>query len=167
MEEKTGSTVSAQPKAIEKAKSDKPHLLKKIPKGDKKETAFLIAGALVVVLLGTATGWLFSGGLKTTRLGAVKDGSIPGVEQTPMEAGMTDESKLPDTAEGTLEEGGIEGEGTYHLVREGGPAKYVYMTSTVIDLQSFVGKTVKVWGETLSAQKAGWLMDVGKIKVIE
>jgi len=37
----------------------------------------------------------------------------------------------------------------------------------VIDLESFTGKKVKVWGETISAQKAGWLMDVGKIQVIK
>jgi hypothetical protein len=66
-----------------------------------------------------------------------------------------------------LEEGGIDGEGTHHLVRDGGPSKSVYLTSTVIDLDSFAGKKVKVWGETISARKAGWLMDVGKIKIIE
>jgi hypothetical protein len=48
-----------------------------------------------------------------------------------------------------------------------GEDKYVYLTSTVIDLQSFVGKKVKVWGETLSGLHAGWLMDVGKIKVVK
>jgi len=34
-------------------------------------------------------------------------------------------------------------------------------------LQSFVGKKVMVWGQTIAAQQAGWLMDVGKIKVTE
>jgi hypothetical protein len=26
---------------------------------------------------------------------------------------------------------------------------------------------VKVWGETFKGQKAGWLMDVGRVKVME
>ena len=26
---------------------------------------------------------------------------------------------------------------------------------------------VQIWGETFKGQKAGWLMDVGRIKVIE
>jgi len=37
----------------------------------------------------------------------------------------------------------------------------------VIDLEKFVGRKVKVWGQTFAAQKAGWLMDVGKLKVLE
>jgi len=53
------------------------------------------------------------------------------------------------------------------LERTGGASQNVYLTSTVIDLQSFVGKNVQVWGDTLSGQKAGWLMDVGKIKTVE
>lgn len=83
------------------------------------------------------------------------------------EAGVVDESKYPDTAEGILEEGGIQGEGTYHLVRGVGPSQYAYLTSSVIDMAPFVGKKVKIWGQTLSGKKAGWLLDVGKIKVIE
>ena len=69
--------------------------------------------------------------------------------------------------EGTLVEGGIEGEGTHHLERPGGPSQNVYLTSTAIDLQSLVGKKVHVWGETLSGIKAGWLMDVVKVKVLD
>ena len=66
-----------------------------------------------------------------------------------------------------MEEGGIGGEGTYHLIRGSGPSQYAYLTSSVIDLGSFVGKKVQIWGETVSGKKAGWLIDVGKIKVVE
>jgi hypothetical protein len=31
----------------------------------------------------------------------------------------------------------------------------------------FVGHKITVWGETFSAQKAGWLMDVGRVQIIE
>ena len=64
-------------------------------------------------------------------------------------------------------EGGKDGEGTHHLDRGLGTEKDVYLTSTVINLDDFVGKKVQIWGETISAQKAGWFMDVVKIKTIE
>ena len=138
-----------------------PSVLKKFPKIDFKNSLPLIVGAVVVVLLGAGTGWLLSG--------RVRGGTptVPGAQTGPKEAGLADESTFRDTAEGILEEGGISGEGTHHLVRPGGESQNVYLTSTVIDLQSFVGKKVQIWGETISARKAGWLMDVGKIKVIE
>jgi len=33
-------------------------------------------------------------------------------------------------------------------------------------LSKFVGKNIKVWGQTQSAQYAGWLMDVGRVEVL-
>jgi hypothetical protein len=39
------------------------------------------------------------------------------------------------------------------------------MTSSVVDLSLVLDKKVKVWGETQAAQKAGWLMDVGRVEV--
>ena len=70
-----------------------------------------------------------------------------------------------DEAEGRLVEGGIEGEGSHHLERAGGESQNVYLTSSSVDLNAYVGKTVKVWGVTFDAQKAGWLMDVAKLEV--
>ncbi|MFV1917291.1 MAG: hypothetical protein ACC618_02325 [Patescibacteria group bacterium] len=141
------------------------HLLKKFPKTGGKKIV-LILGSLGVVLAGIGTGWLISGRSVGGGNGAAGD-SAPQAVQIQGGEGINDEETFRDTAEGILEEGGIDGEGTHHLVREGGPSKYAYLTSTVIDLQPFVGKTVKVWGETISARNAGWLMDVGKIKVLE
>lgn len=138
----------------------------KLAKKISKKTLIYIVGSLLVILLGVGTGWALSG----TKGGGTKapsSASAPGAESGAKEAGIADEATFRDSADGVLEKGGIDGEGTHHLVREGGPSKYVYLTSTVIDLQAFVGKTVTVWGETISAQSAGWLMDVGKIKVIE
>ena len=132
-----------------------------------RKNVSLVFGTLAVILAGIATGWFLSGhSLAGGKTGEAVETS-KGVEVSKTEAGLEDESNLPDNAEGVLVEGGIEGEGTHHLDRGTGESKYVYLTSTVIDLQSFVGKKVKVWGETLSGLQAGWLMDVGKIKVIE
>lgn len=120
-----------------------------------------------MVLAGVVTGWLITGrsslGLGTRGTSISKEDETGEV----VEAGLSDEETFRDSAEGELMEGGIDGEGTHHLDRGLGPEKYVYLTSTVVDMQGFVGKKVKIWGETISAKEAGWLMDVGKIKVIK
>lgn len=146
--------------------ADKPPIMKKLLMKNTKGTIATVLISLVVVLAGISTGWLFSGRpVAQTPEGTSEE--ISGAGGDRMEAGITDEETFKDDAEGLLLEGGIDGEGTHHLDRDLGPDKHVYLTSTVIDLQSFVDKNVKVWGETISAQKAGWLMDVGKIKVTE
>lgn len=132
-----------------------------------KVNTYLVLGTLAMIMAGVVTGYLLSD-YSFAESGKSEVSEVSrGVEVSKTEAGLEDESNLPDTAEGILIEGGIEGEGTYHLDRGVGEDKYVYLTSTVIDLQSFTDKKVKVWGETISGLHAGWLMDVGKIKVIE
>ncbi len=81
--------------------------------------------------------------------------------------GSNDQKTFKDHAIGVLRRGGIDGEGSHHLVRPGGPSKNVYLTSSVVDLDLFEGDKVEVWGETFGAKKAGWLMDVGRVKVLE
>lgn len=149
-------------------KQNNDDILKSFPKKRAKSgTLFMVVASLLVVLAGVGTGWLLSG----KSFGKVtQDGGKTVTTQTDKsnkEEGISDESEFPDTAEGTLVEGGIENEGTHHLERQGGTSQNVYLSSTVIDLQSYVGKKVKVWGQTLSGQKAGWLMDVGKIKELD
>jgi hypothetical protein len=80
--------------------------------------------------------------------------------------GSNDTNTFKDTAEGTLKQGGIDGEGAFHLVRSGGDSQNVYLTSSSVDLSKFVDKKIKVWGQTQKAQHAGWLMDVGRIEVL-
>lgn len=79
--------------------------------------------------------------------------------------GIKDKKTFKDQAEGLLKEGGIDGEGNFHLERPGGKSQNVYLTSSTVDLSKYVGKKVKVWGETFSSQKAGWLMDVGLVEI--
>lgn len=122
--------------------------------------------SVVVVLAGIGAGYLLSGAAgKTASTAGNKVGNTVVVSKD--EAGIADESKFSSTAEGVLEEGGIGGEGTHHLVRGVGPSQYAYLTSSVVDLSSFEGKKVQIWGDTMSGKKAGWLIDVGKIKVVE
>ena len=84
--------------------------------------------------------------------------------KTAKSEGIMDKKRFPDKAEGKLVEGGIEGEGSFHLVRTGGDSQNVYLTSSIVDLSKYVGKKVRVWGQTFSGQKAGWLMDVGYVE---
>ncbi|NCO12029.1 MAG: hypothetical protein COZ34_01240 [Candidatus Pacebacteria bacterium CG_4_10_14_3_um_filter_34_15] len=80
--------------------------------------------------------------------------------------GSKDES-FKDSAEGYLEVGGLDGEGSHKLLRPGGESQTVYLTSSVTDLTQLAGTEIKVWGETFKGQKAGWLMDVGRVEVLK
>jgi hypothetical protein len=126
----------------------------------------LILSAFTVVILGVVGAYFISKSI-TGGASSADTPAAPGAKVSDTEAGLLDTSVKYDEVTGELKEGGIGNEGTHHLEREGGPSKNVYLTSTVIDLDSFVGKKVQVWGQTLAAKKAGWLMDVAKIKVAQ
>lgn len=85
--------------------------------------------------------------------------------QTETSAGIVDKATFKDSSTGTLREGGMEGEGNFHLERPGGVSQNVYLTSSTVDLSKYIGKKVTVWGQTFQGQKAGWLMDVGLVEV--
>lgn len=97
----------------------------------------------------------------------VATGQVTGGIKVGDVVGNQDEATFRDRAEGVIEKGTATGEGSHSLLRPGGPSKTANLTSSVIDLDQFVGHRVEVWGETFSAQKSGWLMDVGRIKVLE
>ncbi len=132
----------------------------------------LIAG-VVAILGGVATGWGSFGLFAQQSQGGGSNTSNPPLQQiagSNVKAGEVfgsgDSSTFTDFAEGYLESGGIDGEGSHKLLRSGGPSQTVYLTSSVTDLDKLVGMEVKIWGETFKGQKAGWLMDVGKIEVV-
>ncbi len=118
-----------------------------------------------IVILGIVTGFLVYAG-KQLSAGKQKLFSTQQSTEEPQDsAGIQDKKTFKDKAEGTLREGGIEGEGQFHLERPGGESQNVYLTSTTVDLSQYLGKKVIVWGETFTAEKAGWLMDVGLVEV--
>lgn len=127
----------------------------------------LLFTIIIVLILGIGTGYIASSVSGTGKKGplSINDSSSGGSMSKGFTTGVTDTKSFPDTAEGTVQNGGIDGEGAFHLVRPGGDSQNVYMTSSTVDLSQFVGKKVKVWGATQTAQKAGWLMDVGKVEV--
>lgn len=72
-----------------------------------------------------------------------------------------------DSATGTVEKGGVNGEGTHTLIRPGGGDQKAALTSSIIDLDLFVGRQVEIQGETNDSRLAGWFLDVGSIKIVE
>lgn len=135
----------------------------------KSKQIFLIICA-VAVLAGTLTGY---GAHKLK----AKNGGGQIVENVTIEDankikngdvfGVQDKDTFADSATGYVELGGIDGEGSHKLLREGGASQTVALTSSVVDLDKLVGAEVKLYGETFKAEKAGWFMDVGRVEVIE
>jgi hypothetical protein len=119
----------------------------------------------VIVLLGIGTGFGLAQFSVKSGTSLIPSALNPNAPAKGKIVGSSDTKTFKDTAEGTLKDGGIDGEGQYHLERPGGESQNVYLTSSLVDLSEFIGKKIKVWGETQKAQKAGWLMDVGRVEV--
>lgn len=114
----------------------------------------------VAVIIGAVLGFGFSRlNKKTTNNSSVE------TKNAAQSAGIVDKKTFKDSVEGILREGGIDGEGNFHIERPGGVSQNAYLTSSTVDLSGYVGKKVKVWGQTFSGQKAGWLMDVGLVEI--
>ena len=127
-----------------------------LPKGGNKFVGIIF---IVLVLFGIGTGFVLSRKKVTTASTGTVTTSINGKKSV----GAADTTAFKDSATGTLQAGGLDGEGTHNLVRDGGPSQTVYLISSVVDLDQFVGKKVTVWGQTMQAKKVPWLMDVGRI----
>jgi len=113
----------------------------------------------LAIIIGAVLGFGFSRMTKKS-----KTTNSVGTKATAQTAGIVDKKTFKDSADGILREGGIDGEGNFHLERPGGVSQNVYLTSTTVDLSGYIGKKIKVWGQTFSGQKAGWLMDVGLVE---
>jgi hypothetical protein len=122
---------------------------------------------VIALIVGVASGYVLSGRKgdigSTLTSGAVDSSKI----SKGTIVGSNDTATFKDITSGTLANGGIDGEGQFHLVRPGGDSQNVYLTSSSVDLSKFVNKKIKVWGQTQTAQYAGWLMDVGRVEVLE
>ena len=137
----------------------------------KEGKRFFEGKGLFVLLIVAALGaGIFTGYQLASRKGGLSGirGAIPkGEIAKGKEFGAKDASTFKDAAQGVIEKGGLDGEGTHKLLREGGPSQTVYLISSVLDLDQFDQMKVQIWGETFKSQKAGWLMDVGRVKILE
>ncbi len=146
-----------------------------MPMTPKQGSPMMIPVILIALVLGVGTGYLMftnAGNIGTMKAKPVVQQAQDGTTAAPkIEVGKVygspDSSTFKDSAEGVLLLGGVNGEGSYHIVREGGESQNVYLTSSALDLAPFVDAHVIVKGETFKAQRAGWLMDVGQVKVVQ
>ncbi len=129
----------------------------------KFNTHVIVGVYVVVIALGVLTGYLLS---RSSVVSTVSNGAKTETVSTGKAVGSTDTTTFKDTATGVIEKGGLNGEGTHKLIRDGGPSQTAYLTSSIVDLDEYVGKKVTVWGQTMTAKKVSWLMDVGKLEPI-
>lgn len=150
--------------------ADNQPVQKQTPPDMQKTLKKLLPFLLVAVVAGVFTGF-GAHRLTAKDTGVPADGKLERVAGSDVSNGdvfgSADEKTFKDSATGYLEAGGLDGEGSHRLLRPGGEAQTVYLTSSVTDLDKLVGMEVQVWGETFKGQKAGWLMDVGRVKVVE
>jgi len=131
-----------------------------------KQTKTIVLGVfLIMILLGVVTGYFISGGKKLSSGTATSAAAGPTATGKNV-FGSADTKTFTDSATGTIEKGGISGEGTHKLIREGGASQTACLVSSVLDLDQFVGKKVKVTSKTMEAKSCPWLMDVGQIEVL-
>jgi hypothetical protein len=147
-------------------------LVKSFNQGERKmpgkslRVVFLI---FLCVILGVVSGYFLNNRINRQGFSGsqLASGTNEGALKKGLTVGSEDESTFKDSTEGKLEKGGIDGEGSHHLVRPGGDSQTVYLTSSIIDLDQYAGHQVKIWGETHTAQKAGWFMDVGRLEILD
>ena len=131
-------------------------------------TPKIIVIFLVVIFAGIVSGYFLSQrSVASSSTAGSGTTAANGKVQKGTQYGSNDTATFKDTTEGVMQNGGIDGEGQFHLVRPGGDSQNVYLTSSLVDLSQFIGHKVKVWGQTQAAKKAGWLMDVGRVEVLE
>lgn len=138
----------------------------------KRPTPVLIALMIFVpVIAGVVTGFGLQqlqarGGSSSSGNSAEPMAQVPsnGVKAGDVFGSSADEFK--DQAQGVVVAGGFDGEGSHQLRRPGGESQTVYLTSSITDLSKFENMEIKIWGETFKGQKVGWLMDVGRVEVL-
>ena len=138
------------------------------PKKTGKLPVKIVPFLLLIVLIGAGifTGLMFSSLNKSK---ANQKNAISEEELTP-EIKENLSQTFKDEAEGTVEKNDDfdkYAQGPWKLIRAGGESQTAYLTSSVMDLDEFIGKKVKVYGETFGSDQVSWLMEVGKVEVIE
>jgi len=148
-------------------------LLRKMPSPKKmfdfKKSAKPALVIIVIILAGVVSGYFLANRGVTTSEEVTELLGGAQMVQGPKEVGIKDETLFPDSAQGRIEINDSEEvtEGSHKLIRPGGESQTAYLTSSVLDLNQFRGKCVQVWGETFAGQQAGWLMDIGRVKVLD
>src|SRR3989344_7247961 len=123
----------------------------------------LLILALAIVFSGGVTGYVLAQNKSAKTVVNVTGGGTT-AEGLPKVVGVAS-ANCKDAGEGDLKEGGTEDSvGSHHLERPGGISQNIYLVSSVVTLNDYVGKKVRVTGETFASEKAGWFMDVCKLE---
>lgn len=137
-------------------------------KGEPRSKSAAILVMVLIVVAGGFSGFFLAKIKSRGEFKLAGGGEIPQVVTKGQVVGSTDTETFRDQAAGRLEKnGGDDQEGTHKLIREGGPDQTAFLISSVVDLDQYVGHQVEIWGETFYSDKVGWLMDVGRLKVLD
>jgi len=135
----------------------------------------VVAAVILAVGTGAILGYTLSSGGGATGSRRGSSDNKPVQEQIPESGinvgevfGSADETTFRDDAKGRLEKNEESAVGTHRLIRDpNNPTQDAYLISSVVDLNKLVGREVQVWGETVHSEEVGWLMDVGRVKVLK
>lgn len=155
----------SQPQTQTPPQPKKNILLRAVPPRNKLVKFLPIVIIVVIVGAGVFSGLVASSRNKST---ASSSYQVAGDENLPKEIKESFAQTFRDQAEGTIEKNADldkYAQGTHKLIRPGGESQTAYLTSSVLDLDEYLGKKVKVFGETFGSSQVGWLMDVGKVEV--
>ncbi len=141
----------------------------------KKSLTQVIILSVVALIVGLGGSYFYQKNKVSDQTTAANNGSTEEIVATVAEDGnikngdvfgSNEVDSFKDSAQGYLKIGGSDGEGSHQLLRAGGKSQTVYLMSSVTDLDKFDGMEVKVWGETQAGHNVGWLMDVGRVEII-
>lgn len=141
--------------------------LRQAPKEGSIKKIIPVLLILIVVAAGIFSGLVLSSRSKSTKTSSAIQSDTEDVSK---EVKQSFSQTFKDESEGTIEKNDDldkYSQGTHKLIRPGGESQTAYLTSTVLALDDYVGKKVKVFGETFGSSQVGWLMDVGKIEEIK
>ncbi len=138
--------------------------LRSVPQKSMLSKFLPILIVVVVVAAGIFSGLVFSSRAKSASQAA--SSALQNDKNLSPEVQKSFNQTFKDQAEGTIEKNDQDkyAQGTHKLIRPGGESQTAYLTSSVLDLDKYVGKKVKVFGETFGSSQVGWLMDVGKVE---
>ena len=129
--------------------------------------AFIIV-PIISIILGVGTGFVLAQATPTKTSSSLSETKENSVAEHTEQVQQKDAASFRDKAEGVIENNDAsDGEnfasGTHKLIR-GDESQTAYLTSSVLDLNEYVGQKVTVYGETFSSSQVGWLMDVGRVE---
>lgn len=116
----------------------------------------LITVSVLIVLVGSVVGF----GLSRSKIAKVLGGES-------IEAEYKDSKLFESIVTGTVKKGGLFGDGTHTLVQDSNPKNPAALLSSVVDLDEYVDKHVQIWGRSQKGLKAAWLLEVGRVKILE